>query len=45
MRQMAKNADSKNRSFSAKRYQDLAREAEQRSDMLRQTLFKGNYLL
>ena len=41
MRQMAKNADSKNRSFSAKRYQDLAREAEQRSDMLRQTLFQG----
>ncbi len=41
MNQMAKNADSKNRSFSAKRYQDLAREAEQRSDMLRQTLFQG----
>lgn len=41
MNQMAKNADSKNRSFSAKRYQDLAQEAEQRSDMLRQTLFQG----
>ncbi len=41
MRQMAKNADSKNRSFSAKRYQELAQEAEQRSDMLRQTLFQG----
>lgn len=41
MNQMAKNADSKNRSFSAKRYQDLAQEAQQRSDMLRQTLFQG----
>ena len=41
MHQMAKNADSKNRSFSAKRYQMLGQEAEQRSDMLRQVLFQG----
>lgn len=41
MSQVAKNAYSKNRTFSGKRFEALAQEAEQHSDLIRQTLFQG----